>query len=242
MQRGFQAKVEIPEFEGKMQPDEFMDWLNTVDQIFDYQDVPENKKVKLVSIKLRKHAFFWWENLKRQRECERRSKIVTWEKMKKELKQEYLPYNYRQDIFLKIHNFRQRDLSVADYTTEFDNLMLKGDISEPEEQSIARYRGGLKYEISNVVQLQSYWTLNDVCKLLRWRSNKRRFVAGVPSMVQGKGLQVKGLQVPSLLQQPKPLQSLQRQKEKVWSLSNNNSPVLLIIILAGVSSAKDLVT
>ncbi|KAL5764411.1 hypothetical protein ACOSQ2_017005 [Xanthoceras sorbifolium] len=69
-QRGFNAKVEIPEFEGKSQSDEFVEWLNTVDRIFDYQDVPENKKVKLVAIKLRKHASFWWENLKRQRERE----------------------------------------------------------------------------------------------------------------------------------------------------------------------------
>ncbi|KAK0598955.1 hypothetical protein LWI29_001037 [Acer saccharum] len=43
--------------------------------------------------------------------------------------------------------------------------MLKGDLMEPEEQTIARYLGGLNYEISNVVQLQPYWTFNDVCKL-----------------------------------------------------------------------------
>ncbi|TXG58038.1 hypothetical protein EZV62_015867 [Acer yangbiense] len=62
-------------------------------------------------------------------------------------------------------NFRQKDLSIAEYTAEFDNLMLKGDLMEPEEQTIARYLGGLNYEISNVVQLQPYWTFNDVCKL-----------------------------------------------------------------------------
>ena len=30
---------------------------------------------------------------------------------------------------------------------------------------IARYLGGLFVEISDVVQLQTYWTYNDVCKL-----------------------------------------------------------------------------
>lgn len=43
--------------------------------------------------------------------------------------------------------------------------MLKRDIAEPEEQTIARYLGGLKTEIGNVVQLQSYWTFQDACKL-----------------------------------------------------------------------------
>ncbi|KAK0572232.1 hypothetical protein LWI29_028221 [Acer saccharum] len=91
--------------------------------------------------------------------------VVILGKMKKELKRKYLADNYRQDIFLKINNFRQRDLSVAGYTAEFNNLMLKGDVAEPEEQSMACYLGGLNYEISNVVQLQPYWSLNDVCKL-----------------------------------------------------------------------------
>ena len=161
----FNLKVEIPDFEGMMQPEEFVDWLNTVERIFKYGDAPKNRKVKLITIKLKKHASLWWENLMRQRERKDRSKIVTWDKMKCELKRKYLPDNYRQDIFLKIHNFRQKEMTVAEYTTEFDHLMLKGELTELEEQTIARYLGGLKYEISNVVQLQPYWTFNNVCKL-----------------------------------------------------------------------------
>lgn len=60
-------KVEIPEFEGRMQGDEFIDWLNTVERIFDYKNVTDDCKVKLVAIKLKKHASIWWEHLKKQR-------------------------------------------------------------------------------------------------------------------------------------------------------------------------------
>lgn len=38
-------------------------------------------------------------------------------------------------------------------------------ILEPEEQTIARYLRGLQSEIRHVVQLQPYWTYNDVVKL-----------------------------------------------------------------------------
>jgi hypothetical protein len=165
VQRHYDVKVDIPEFEGRMQPDEFIDWLNTIERIFEYKDVPEHHKVKLVAIKLRKHASLWWEHVKKQRERERKSRIVTWEKMKKALKRKYLPDHYRQDAFLKFHNFRQNELSVEDYTAEFDHSMMRCDIVEPEEQMVARYLGGLRSEISNVVQLQPYWTYNDVCKL-----------------------------------------------------------------------------
>ena len=96
---------------------------------------------------------------------EGRRKIVIWEKMKRELKRKYLLDNYRQDAYMKIHNFRQKDMSVEEYTTEFDSLMIKGDLRETEEQSIARYLGGLKYEIFDVVSLQPFWSLIDVMKL-----------------------------------------------------------------------------
>ena len=44
-----------------------------------------------MAIKLKKHASFWWDNVKRQKEREGKSKIVTWDKMKCELKRKYLP-------------------------------------------------------------------------------------------------------------------------------------------------------
>lgn len=52
-----------------------------------------------------------------------------------------------------------------EYTTEFDHLLMKCNIAEPEEQTIARYLGGLMMEIGNVVQLQPYWTYVDVVKM-----------------------------------------------------------------------------
>ena len=43
--------------------------------------------------------------------------------------------------------------------------MIKGDLQEAEEHSIARYLAGLRFKISKIVQLQPYNTLQDVIKL-----------------------------------------------------------------------------
>ena len=51
-----------------MQGEEFLHWLNTVDEIFEYHGTLEYRKVKLVALKFRKYALIWWENLKKQRE------------------------------------------------------------------------------------------------------------------------------------------------------------------------------
>ena len=74
--------------------------------------------------------------------------------MKKELKRKYLPIDYQQKIYHKLHNLKQKELSVDEYTTALDHLMMLGELVKPEEQSIARYIGGLRYDIANVLQLQ----------------------------------------------------------------------------------------
>ncbi|KAK0608918.1 hypothetical protein LWI29_037984 [Acer saccharum] len=62
----------------------------------------------------------------------------------------------------------QKSLAAVGWTAKgllLGDGSVMGDVAEPEEPSMARYLGGLNYEISNVVQLQPYWSLNDVCKL-----------------------------------------------------------------------------
>ena len=39
-------KVEIPEFKGKLDPEEFLDWLHAVECVFKHKDVPEDKMMK----------------------------------------------------------------------------------------------------------------------------------------------------------------------------------------------------
>ncbi|GKV03547.1 hypothetical protein SLEP1_g15830 [Rubroshorea leprosula] len=146
-------KIDIPDFEGRLQPNEFIDWSHTMERVFELKDIPNDKRVKLVAIKLKKYASIWWENLKRSREREGRNKIRTWEKMRRELTQ---------------------------YTMEFEQLMMKYDVREKDEQTIARYLGGLDYDISKVVQLQQYWTLDDVIRLAL-RVEKKISKKNIPS-------------------------------------------------------------
>ncbi|GJY07052.1 hypothetical protein Tco_0374106 [Tanacetum coccineum] len=56
-------KIEIPEFTGKVYPDDFIDRLSTVERVFDVRDIPNKLKVKLVAIKLRQHVSLWWDHV-----------------------------------------------------------------------------------------------------------------------------------------------------------------------------------
>ena len=84
-------KIDLPKFDGKFHPDEFIDWLHTVKRVFDMKTLTDEQKVKMVAIKLRKHASIWWEHVKIRRAWEGKPEIQSWSKMKKKLMAKFLP-------------------------------------------------------------------------------------------------------------------------------------------------------
>lgn len=103
----FGVKIDVLEFDWKVEPDLFIEWLQTVERIFDLRDIPDDDKVKFVAIKLRKYASLWWEHVKKKQAQEGKSKISTWNKMKKLLREKFLPPNFLQEAFLEYHNLSQ---------------------------------------------------------------------------------------------------------------------------------------
>ncbi|XP_023765790.1 uncharacterized protein LOC111914248 [Lactuca sativa] len=137
-------KVDIPEFDGRLNPDDFIDWLSTVERVFDLKDIPDNFKKRIQ---------------------EGRSKVETWAKMKKLLLDKFLPTTHRHESFLEYHNLHQQNSIVEDFIAEFERLHMRYGAEEQEEQIIARFLGSLRSEIADVVQLQPYWSFTDVCTL-----------------------------------------------------------------------------
>ena len=45
-------RIKIPEFHGSLQPEEFLDWLATVEEILEFKGVPAKKHVPLVRMRL----------------------------------------------------------------------------------------------------------------------------------------------------------------------------------------------
>ena len=53
----------IASFNGYFYKEDFLDWLLDLDDLFDYENICDERKVKLVLYKLNEHALCWWEQI-----------------------------------------------------------------------------------------------------------------------------------------------------------------------------------
>lgn len=107
-----------------------MDWINEVERVFEYNEVPDRVKVKLAATKL-KRGFRLGGN--RSREQQGKSKIIVWVKMKKKMRDHFLPLGYTQTLYQRLYALPQRVRSVDDYTEEFYQLVAWNDLSKMDE-------------------------------------------------------------------------------------------------------------
>ncbi|VFQ98699.1 unnamed protein product [Cuscuta campestris] len=146
-------------------PDEIQEWLETVERVFDFKEVSDEKKVKIVALKFRKYASKWWTNTCTKRRRNGKEPVSTWTKMRSLLKKKFLPAEYVRENFAKLQTLKQGSKSVEDYNREFEELLLMCDLQEDDEQTFVRYLFGLNLQIANTMELQSYETLEELTKL-----------------------------------------------------------------------------
>jgi hypothetical protein len=75
-------KLKIPFFQGKNDPEAYLEWEKKMDWIFYCHNYLKAKKVKLVVIEFTDYALIWWDQnvICRRRSGER--PVVSWEEMK----------------------------------------------------------------------------------------------------------------------------------------------------------------
>lgn len=56
-------RSEVPTYDGILNAEEIIGWINVLDKYFDYEEIAENKRVKFVVTKLNKHAFIYWDGV-----------------------------------------------------------------------------------------------------------------------------------------------------------------------------------
>ncbi|VFQ96437.1 unnamed protein product [Cuscuta campestris] len=151
-------KVDI---EGKNDPDDFLVWLETVERVFDFKDVPEEKKVKIVALNFWKYASTWWSNLSTKRRRENKAPVKLWLKMRSFLKKKFLPEQYVRDNFARLQHLRQGPRSVEDYTREFEELLMSICLLMQLRSGLETTRVNVELNLENQVSISEVATSFD---------------------------------------------------------------------------------
>uniref|UniRef100_A0A2N9ESP7 Reverse transcriptase domain-containing protein n=1 Tax=Fagus sylvatica TaxID=28930 RepID=A0A2N9ESP7_FAGSY len=75
-------KMKIPSFQGKNDPEAYLEWEKKVELIFECHNYSEEKKVKLAVIEFTDYAIIWWDQLVMNRRRNHERAIETWEEMR----------------------------------------------------------------------------------------------------------------------------------------------------------------
>ncbi|KAH9763304.1 hypothetical protein KPL70_001120 [Citrus sinensis] len=155
-------KLKIPSFQGKNDPEAYLEWEKKVELVFDCHNYFKEKKVKLAAVEFTDYAIIWWDQLvlSRRRNCER--PINTWEEMKAIMRRRFVPSHYYRELHQRLQSLIQGSRSVEDYCKEMEIIMIRANIEEEREATMARFLHGLNQDIANVIDLQYYVELEDM--------------------------------------------------------------------------------
>ena len=155
-------KMKIPSFQGRSDPEAYLEWEKKMEFVFDCYNYSEIKKVKLAVIEFSDYAITWWDQLVINRRRNREQPIDTWEEMKVVMRKRFVPSYYYRELYKKLQGLRQGSRSVEDYYKEMEIAMIRANVEEDREATMARFLLGLNREIHDKVEMQHYVEMEDM--------------------------------------------------------------------------------
>ena len=130
-------------YEGKLNVAKLMDWINSLNKYFDFEEVEDKNKVIYVVTRLKGHAAIWWDELHIHRERGGKPKIKYWDKMLYKIKSQFMPKDYQLTLVRQLQNLRQKGMIVKECTEEFFKPSIRVGQTQDTIEIVAKYINGL---------------------------------------------------------------------------------------------------
>ena len=157
------VKVSAPEFDGRMDPNAFSDWLVAIEEYFDWCEMIDSEQVPFAKMKLTNSTKMYWHNVLQDMIRLGEPPITQWAVMKEKLHEKYIPPSYKSQLFSNMINLKQMTLSVAEYSTKFEKARLRCSQFHVEDQFAlcTSFVNGLRFDIQRMVKLHPPHTVED---------------------------------------------------------------------------------
>ena len=144
----------IPTFQGKNDPEQYLQWERKVEHVFDCHNYSHEEKVQLVVVEFTNYASIQWDQLVTSRRKNGERPISRWDEMKTVMRRRFVPNHYHRDLHRKLQTLTQGSISVEYYYKEMKIAMIRANVEEDREATMTRFIGCLKKDIVDVVELQ----------------------------------------------------------------------------------------
>ena len=95
-------KVRIPSFQGRNDPDVYLEWERKVELIFECHNYSEEKKVKLAAVEFSDYAIVWWDQFCKERRRYGERPVESWREMKQIMRKRFIPSYYYKELHQRL--------------------------------------------------------------------------------------------------------------------------------------------
>ncbi|KAI3457182.1 hypothetical protein Pfo_013845 [Paulownia fortunei] len=154
-------KVKIPPFQGRNDPEAYLEWEKKMEMVFECHNYFENKKVKLAAIEFTDYAIIWWDQLLKERR-KNHERLKTFHSKLLSLR-----------VVQQVAVSNSRIQSVDEYYKEMEIAMIRANVEEDREATMARFLHGLNHMVHQAIKVEQQ---------LKWRNIVRRGIGTTSSI------------------------------------------------------------
>jgi len=156
------VKVQIPSFKVKSDLEAYLKWEMKIEQLFACHNYTKEMKLKVATMEFTNYALIWRDQLQKERARYGDPLVNTWEKMKRLMRRRFVPSHFHRDLHNKLQRLIQGSKTVDEYHKEIEVALIRANINEEREATMARFLHGLNSDIGDVMELQNYVELKEL--------------------------------------------------------------------------------
>ena len=99
-------RSELSTYDGSLIAEHLIEWISELDKYFEYDEVEEYKRVRLVVMRLKGHASLWWDSVQIERRRKNKPLIKSWDRMVAKMRDKFLPKYYQLIMYRQVQNLR----------------------------------------------------------------------------------------------------------------------------------------
>jgi uncharacterized protein YjbK len=81
------------------------------------------------------------------------------------MKEKFIPMDYQITLLRRMKNLKQKLMTVKEYTEEFYKLNIRAGHWKSDDEKVARYMNGLRYDIQDEMSMVTIRTMEDAYQM-----------------------------------------------------------------------------